>query len=332
MPGLCYAMASEADEPDTELSPDDAFAVLGNETRMEILQTLGEADDPLSFSELRDQVGVSDSGRFNYHLDQLAGHFVQHSADGYELNEPGSRVVQAVLSGAVTDVPVTAPAELDEDCYYCGGRTVHKYHKGHVGIFCIECGGNYRFETPSADEYAYAADLPDEWGFLGGYSIPPAGVHRRSSQEALRAATTHGHLEVLSSAVGVCPRCSARIEESVDVCEPHDAGDGVCGECDYRHAVHHIHRCTNCNYARMGFFSRHLLVNRHLLHFISGHGLNPIAPESPMTFWAHLARYDEEVISADPFEAEFTFTIDGDTITLTVDDDLNVVEVTSGTA
>ena len=34
------------------LSPDAAFAVLGDETLLQILRTLGEADEPLAFSEL----------------------------------------------------------------------------------------------------------------------------------------------------------------------------------------------------------------------------------------------------------------------------------------
>jgi len=51
-------------DPDgtSTLPPDDAFAVLGNETRMEILRALGDADGPLPFSELHDRVGTRDSG------------------------------------------------------------------------------------------------------------------------------------------------------------------------------------------------------------------------------------------------------------------------------
>lgn len=97
-------MTFESDEGDTSaLSPDDAFAVLGNDTRMKILQTLGEADEPLRFSELRDRIGVRDSGRFNYHLDKLTGHFITETDDGYALRPAGTRVVEAVLSRVVVD-------------------------------------------------------------------------------------------------------------------------------------------------------------------------------------------------------------------------------------
>ncbi|MFB6206666.1 MAG: ArsR/SmtB family transcription factor, partial [Haloglomus sp.] len=92
----------ELGEP-TALSPDEAFGVLGNETRIQILQTLGEADGPLSFTELRDRVGIRQGSQFNYHLDKLVGHFVRKTDDGYELRLAGRRVIYAVLSEAVTE-------------------------------------------------------------------------------------------------------------------------------------------------------------------------------------------------------------------------------------
>ena len=55
-----------SDRPGFE--PAEAFALLGNETRMDILQALWEAHDPfaerngLAFSGLFDRVGITDSG------------------------------------------------------------------------------------------------------------------------------------------------------------------------------------------------------------------------------------------------------------------------------
>ncbi|MEF8801746.1 MAG: helix-turn-helix domain-containing protein, partial [Halolamina sp.] len=113
-------MTTNADTSETMLAPDDAFAVLGNETRMEILQTLGEADEPLPFSELRGRVGMRDSGQFNYHLGKLDGHFIKDTDGGYALGQKGSRVIEAVLSGAVTDTPVLDRTPVDMSCYCCG--------------------------------------------------------------------------------------------------------------------------------------------------------------------------------------------------------------------
>ena len=59
------------------LDPADAFALIGNETRLAILEALWAADErPVSFSELRRAVGMRDSAQFNYHLQKLTGHFV----------------------------------------------------------------------------------------------------------------------------------------------------------------------------------------------------------------------------------------------------------------
>jgi len=59
----------------------DALELLSDETRLAVVLELAAADavpdgDPLSFSTLRDRVGVRDSGRFNYHLDRLRERFV----------------------------------------------------------------------------------------------------------------------------------------------------------------------------------------------------------------------------------------------------------------
>ena len=56
--------------------------------------------------------------------------------------------------------------------------------------------------------------------------------------------------------------------------------------------------------------------------FMTEHGIDPIHPEA-----FHLTGFEETVHSVDPFEGEFTFRVDGDAITLTVDDDLDVVVV-----
>lgn len=90
----------------TTLSPDEAFAVLGDDTRLQILQMLGAADEPLAFSELFDRIEYHDSSNFGYHLDKLVDHFVRKTDEGYALRQAGRRVVEAILSGAVTDDPV----------------------------------------------------------------------------------------------------------------------------------------------------------------------------------------------------------------------------------
>jgi DNA-binding transcriptional ArsR family regulator len=54
------------------VTPDEAFAALGDPTRIAILRALFEdPHEPTAFSDLRRAVGVRDSGQFNYHLGEL---------------------------------------------------------------------------------------------------------------------------------------------------------------------------------------------------------------------------------------------------------------------
>jgi DNA-binding transcriptional ArsR family regulator len=62
------------DEPSIQacedcIAPAEAFSVVANETRLSILEALWRAPhSPVSFSELRQRVGMADSAQFNYHL------------------------------------------------------------------------------------------------------------------------------------------------------------------------------------------------------------------------------------------------------------------------
>jgi hypothetical protein len=83
------------------LTPDGAFAVLGNEIRLDIVRVLWNSDaaceyhdvsdtaETISFSELRRRVDIDDNGKFNYHLSQLVPHFIRKTADGYRLSSAG---------------------------------------------------------------------------------------------------------------------------------------------------------------------------------------------------------------------------------------------------
>lgn len=98
----------------------EAFSLLGNETWLSILLALWEVHEPFAednavpFSELRDRVGMHDSGQFHYHLDKPAGHFVEKTDDGYELRHAGRQLVGTVIAGTGIEEPTLEPTELDE--------------------------------------------------------------------------------------------------------------------------------------------------------------------------------------------------------------------------
>lgn len=314
------APASDPTES-TSLSPDEAFSMLGNETRVRILQELGNSGGPLSFTELRDRVGIRQGAQFNYHLDKLIGHFVRKGEEGYTLRQAGRRVVEAVLSGALTEDPTVEPTEVAAwPCPYCGAPTEVAFREERVERHCTECPGLY-------DE-SIARTRPEvqgEYGDLGALTLPPAGVQDRSAAEVLGAALTWSYAEWLVVANDVCPRCSATVDRSVTVCERHDAGEPFCDRCGRRQAVAFRVECENCNFEQASIVSMHLAASTELLAFLTARGVDPLADP-----WNWGWEYGEEVVSIDPFEGRFTFTVDGDSVTLTVDDDLDVIGVERG--
>lgn len=299
------------------MSPDEAFAILANETRLGILRTLGDADGPLSFSELFERVDYDTTANFSYHLDRLDGHFVRHADDGYDLRQAGRRIVEAVLSGAVTADPVVERTEIGMACFLCGGTMELQYRQEHVGLYCADCGGTRGGTSATA---GWATDRPDD--IVGYVALPPAGAHGRTPTELLHAAEIWTVAEAQASARGVCPRCSASVDHAVRACENHD-GNGRCDRCDQEFGVTIHVQCTNCILEQEAVFTKHLLAHPELMAFMIDHGVDPVAPDG-----FHITALDETIVSTDPLEALFTFTADGDALTLTVGDDLSVVDAT----
>lgn len=320
--GLCEAMPNEAGAGDT-LSPDEAFALLGNETRLQILQALGAADEPLVFSELFERVEYETTANFSYHLERVLGHFVRQTEAGYSLARAGERVVEAVLSGAVTERPVLERTPADEPCYRCGGTMEVSYQEEAVGLYCSDCGG-----TRGGSSETAAWSTSSDADILGHVYLPPAGLRDRSPSELLQAAEVWTVAAAHSRSRGVCPRCSAPVDQDVKICDDHDRGDGRCESCDQHFAVALVERCRNCIFEMTSIFTIRLLASPELMAFMIDHGVDPMAPEA-----FHVTNLErEEVISTEPFAARFTFTADDDAITLTVDDELAVVDVTRESA
>ncbi|ERH10693.1 MAG: hypothetical protein J07HX64_02471 [halophilic archaeon J07HX64] len=99
------------------MSPEDAFAVLGDETRLDIVRILWRAgafdryDDlygnptTMSFSEVRRRADITDNGRFDYHLSKLTPQFVRQTEGGYRLSSAGKKIARAVVAIAEEPAP-----------------------------------------------------------------------------------------------------------------------------------------------------------------------------------------------------------------------------------
>ncbi|RQH03361.1 DUF7351 domain-containing protein [Natrarchaeobius oligotrophus] len=321
--------AGAADEP-TTLSPDDAFAVLGNETRFEIIRTLWEQyepDDPanvvkfsdlydgdaaVTFSELYDGVGYGDTGNFNYHLEQLTDHFVRRTDAGYELTEAGFEIARAVVAGTVREHPRFDATEVDANCPRCDAPVVVDYENHHVSAACSRCSGIWQ----NAD---------GEDGVLFTFSFPPTGLSNRTPQDAFHAALAFNLNRIRSFIDGVCPDCSSVVEESLDVCEDHDPGDrGGCPRCHRQHAIEVSEVCHGCKSVARGPLSIAILAHPTVTSFYHDHGI-----EHRFASWETFRRgqsVEVAIVDDDPLRSRVTVPCEDDRLRLTLDESLSVVE------
>jgi hypothetical protein len=305
----------------TCLAPDDAFAALGNETRIQILRELGAADGALSFSGLYDRIDLSDSAQFNYHLDKLLDHFVRKTDAGYALGPPGRQVIEAILSGAVTHDPELERTAVEDHCQTCGRELEIQWQDGSVEMFCSDCEGRWERSWGRVGGPEEAAD-----GYLGRLPFPPAGMEGRRPVEIFRAAYVWTNLELLAVTNGLCPRCAATVETELSVCENHNPDETPCSLCGTNFAVRLTSACTNCIYSTGCAAAWGALPSPELLTFLFDHDINPLAPVSAHRMDLVLNEYDETIESTDPFRATLEFTVDDDSLRLTVDRNLDVLE------
>lgn len=305
----------------TLLSPEAAFSVLGNEIRLEILQVLGAADEPLAYSDLFARMTYDDSANFSYHLEKLVGHFVAKTDAGYTLRRPGERVMEAVLSGAVTTDPVRERTQTDRPCPFCSSPIEVGYEEERVVMHCPECSG--LLGPVDADD----GQVVDP-GNLGFRPLPPAAIEGRTAAELHDVSKTWTALGMHAIGRGVCPQCSGSLDRSLDVCPSHDASAGTCEECGLRFGATAVAVCRNCVFQMRAGMAAHLSAHTELMRFMLDHGIDPLAPEGFHPY----AVVEETIRSRDPFEAEYAYTLDEETLTVTVDADLSIRETTRQSA
>jgi len=172
-------------------APEEAFLTLSNDLRLEILLALWEAPGfSLSFAELRKAAGERDSGTFTYHLSELVGHFVGETDEGYELQYPGHRVLDAIQSGVFHQQGTVGPVDLDADCPDCDAALTFAYDTDYIGrVGCAACGERVL-----------------EWPF------DPGGVADRTPREVAAAFDRRTRLVWACALDGVCPFCAGRVE------------------------------------------------------------------------------------------------------------------------
>ncbi len=297
------------------VTPTEAFSILGNETRVGILQALWEGEGPMSFSELRDAVGV-DKGNFNYHLGELS-HFVRRCDGGYELRETGTQVMRAVVAGTITENPEIGPVEAGRPCPFCGSPIELLYRNEHITVRCRNCAG------------VLGGDLPD--GAFMHYALPPAGLADRSLPEVVEAAHVLFEAHVAMMLQGVCPACTARTETDVVVCEDHVIGpDGLCDRCESVPEIWATFTCRNCRYGRRSVLWLVAIYHPAAIAALRERWEFDTFLELQRLLWAnpgYIASVTERVVSTDPLRLQVELPAESGSITLRFDDELRVLDV-----
>lgn len=269
---------------------DEAFSVLADETRLAILQELWWADGPLPFSDLRERVGADDSGRFNYHLKKLTGLLVDRTDDGYELEAAAIRVLGAVFAGTYSKTATLEPIPMGIDCHECGGPVEARYDDGQVSVQCAEC----------------------EVGYLD-FVVPPGILHGREREELPEVFSKYVRSIARHAANGFCPFCLGPMVPAL--------GDDTVEE---RGVVGGAYTCQRCDTTIRAMVGAFLLDHPALVRFYDDHGID--VRTTPL--WEFDWLYDADASwyeSSDPRTAAIAINMDGDALTLRVDENMHVV-------
>jgi hypothetical protein len=314
--------------PDLELdgiTPDEAFAILGNEIRLEILRVLwragaahryddgSDAVETVTYSELQDAIDVDDNGKFNYHLSELAPHFVRRTDDGYRLSSAGKQVARTVIAVSGTGTRDFS-RELDERCPLCGAAVAATYEDQWLRVRCTECDGLFGDQAPS--------------GTLFLTTYPSAGLTARTPERALAAGLYRCALDITYLMYGICRECAGAISSSVTVCDAHETdGDQPCDACGTPFPVWADMRCDTCGFAKrlpVEMFATGLVLATGL----TTHG-GEMDIDSPAVGEAvRLLRDSVDTdVSTDPLRVAVRIRAGTGGVTLVLDDEMNVVEV-----
>ena len=302
----------------------EAFALLGNETRLAILLTLWEeydphtADNAMLFSELFERVDYDDHGSFSYHLKQLSGQFVRRHPDdkGYELRVPGLRFIQAVIAGAGVRDATLEPTEIDQACPFCGAPTSIQYRDGLVIHVCTECEGVTSKEAVH--------------GFLSAVPFDPVGLTYRTPEEIRAASRVAAWRQAQFMFDGLCPACSGPIRSWLDCCPDHDP-DGICDQCGAKFAVLARFECRTCKNHNVSSPQALVFFHPAVVAFYDNHGVatrfRADEPGSVQRVFELLDSHEVEIVDGNPPRVEVSVAFSGDEVRLTFDETASVIEV-----
>lgn len=300
------------------LPPDDAFALLGNETRMAILRALWEGRDPLapaaenamSFTDLREQVGATDPGRFNYHLNQLVGPFVRRTEAGYLLRRNATGVLRAVVTGSLSSDGDQLEFETADPCPLCGADVEVRYSNPTLTVRCTSCEGEYR------------SSISPEGTLMTSAVFPPMGVENRDGQALWEALTDHLATRAFGFLREVCPVCAAPPVTTIDSCADHDPA-GICDRCGSTQPVLATMHCEHCTLVWRFPAWVAAMTHPEVIWFFHERGADANAGLT-LDIYNRFLTSQQTVRATDPLELEAVVTVRGDELAVTIDENLDV--------
>lgn len=302
------------------LSINEAFAILGDETRIEIVLTLwrawamreyddvDETETAIRYTELIDLVGVEDNGRFNYHLSKLQPQFVTKTDDGYRLSGAGKAVARAIV--AVTGDRPALTDDFDTTCPLCDGVVEPSYDDSWLRFTCTECNGFFGDTAPK--------------GTLLNENFPRAGLQNRDAASAFQAKLYRCVLDMVYLIQGVCRECASTVTTTVSVCEDHVEGEDPCPACGHHSEVWATLRCDTCRFAKRLPVEFWALGLSPTIGFLYRNGIDPLDPSLEGMVDLVETRFRTDV-TTDPLRVTVIIELDDDSLVLTLDDELTPV-------
>lgn len=279
-------------------TPTEVFEILGNETRLAIIEELAKPRrtqwqaEGLPFAELRKAVGVEDAGTFNYHLQKLQDQFVMKYGEKYILQNAGFSLAGAIRAGTYTERIEPRRKEIDRRCPTSGNAIEAIYESGY-----------FRLECP-------------EHGTIGANALPPGAALGRSMDDLVALADRDARRLATDSREGVCPHCWGPMKTTVPA-GPSPRFDNESSK--WIQANFSCERCEMALWLPVVFcqFDHPAVVSFYWEHDIDilrrGYLEDGLA--------------DNTLLDEDPLRIGVEFAFEDDTLQLLLDETLSVVEI-----
>lgn len=309
-------------EPRAGLSgASSAFQVLGNETRMRIIEGLIADDEdgvvPVerSFTGLFERTDEETSAGFAYHLRQLVDQYVakDEETERYRLTYAGRRIVRELAAGTYVERVDRAPVEVDAPCPFCNREALEAETADNVvTVRCTDC---------SVD----LLSLP----------FPPGGHRTREGDESfVDAFNRHHRRRVATMSAGCCPECGGAVTTAVRPASPPAAADVETeaqaedeDEDDPGRVLVHL-ECDGCGYRVRVPVTITVLDHPAVVSLYHDHDVD--LRERPV--WNVGDEWRETLLSTDPVAVHVSTRVGDDCLSLYVDGTGSVVHTERMTA